>query len=636
LSQELSLFSKPVVPFAGRRRFMVRREKTKWGSLDIGICYLVLFFVAGFVSPAMAQEAEDRVKVGEVVVTASRVEEPRKETTSSVVVITGEEIEKMNVQFVPDVLRRVTDLNLVQNGGEGKSTRIFLRGGSPNQTMVMLDGVKVKSTTLGQFDFAGLSVEDIERIEIVKGPQSTMYGSEAMAGVVNIITKKGRGKLRMMISQEYGSYNTYKTAGSVSGGSDAYDYRLSASYYNTDGISAAKDGSEDDGYENKTVSGKLGATLKENLAVEVTGKYWDDENDLDYGTTRDDPNHESEGERYLVAGKGAVFLVDQWEQILMVSRYSEELKERDPDALGFLNSDIISTLDTIGWQHNVYPHESYVATVGGEYRNERGENKGKFDEDIDNYAAYFNTKIKHEGLTLSGGVRYDDYETFGDEVTYRVAALDEPVEGTRFRASYATGFRAPTFKELFSPGFGNPNLKPEESYSWEVGMEQDYSDTLTVSVIYFEQHYDDLIDVIPAGTAVNIAEARVRGVESSVIVRPVAPLTLTAFYTYLDAKDEEAGGRLNLRPRDKFSAAADYASGALSLHADYLYVGKRKDVAAGRDLFAYNVVNLSGSYTWRFLAVFGRVQNVLDEDYEEAGGFGTPGVSAFGGVRLIF
>jgi vitamin B12 transporter len=318
---------------------MMRRGKRKQKDSWLKGGALALLFLTSVVSPATAQEEEDAVKVGEVVVTASRVEEPRKETTSAVVVITEEEIERMNVRFVPDVLRRVTDLNLVQSGGEGKTAVIVLRGGSPNQTVVMIDGIKVKGTTSGQFDFGGLSVEDIERIEIVKGPQSTMYGSEAMAGVVNIITKKGRGKLRAMISQEYGSHNTYKTAASASGGSDAYDYRLSASYYDTDGISTAKDGSEDDGYQNITVSGKLGAMLKENLTIEVTGKYWDDENDLDFGTsvfdpvnpTPDDPNYESEGERYLVAGKGTVFLLDQWEQIVTVSRYREELKTRDPD-----------------------------------------------------------------------------------------------------------------------------------------------------------------------------------------------------------------------------------------------------------------------------------------------------------------
>jgi vitamin B12 transporter len=509
----------------------------------------------------------------------------------------------------------------------------------------MIDGVKVKGTTSGQFDFGGLSVEDIERIEIVKGPQSTMYGSEAMAGVVNIITKKGRGKLRAMISQEYGSHNTYKTAGSVSGGSDAYDYRLSASYYDTDGISVAKDGSEDDGYQNITVSGKLGAMLKENLTVEVTGKYWDDENDLDFGTTTDDPNYESEGERYLVAGKGTVFLLDQWEQIVTVSRYREELKTRDPDPdpLGFYNSDIISTLDTIGWQHNVYPHENYVATVGGEYRNERGESKGKFDEDFDNYAAYFNTKIKHKGLILSGGVRYDDYDTFGDEVTYRVAALDEVVEGTRFRASYATGFRAPTFNELFWPGLGNLNLKPEESKAWEVGVEQDYTEKMTFSVTYFEQKYDDLIvwpfDPVTfiAKPPVNIAEAKVKGVETFASLSATDTISFGAGYTYLDAEDRENGGRLARRPRHKANVYADYAEGGLSLHADFLYVSDRKDNPfTDTILGSYEVVNLSGSYTWGFLTVFGRVENVLDEDYEEAGGFGTPGVSAFGGVKLVF
>ncbi|MBM4146651.1 MAG: TonB-dependent receptor, partial [Nitrospira sp.] len=175
--------------------------------------------------------AEEKVKLNEVVVTAARIQESIEETTSDVIVIRDDEIKKINVQFIPDVLRKVPDLNLVQNGGTGKAASVLLRGGSSTHTLIMIDGVKVNNTATGSFDFSGIKVDDIERIEIVKGPQSTIYGSEAMAGVINIITNKGQDKPKTDLSFEAGSYGTYNPALTVSGTIKAVDYRLSTNYF---------------------------------------------------------------------------------------------------------------------------------------------------------------------------------------------------------------------------------------------------------------------------------------------------------------------------------------------------------------------------------------------------------------------
>ncbi len=210
----------------------------------------------------------DPIKIKEVVVSASKLEEPVEETTSSVVVISRETIESKGAGFAVDVLKDIPEINLIQSGGQGKLADVVLRGGAPSQVTVLIDGVKTKITTTGTFDFSGITVDDIERIEIVKGPQSTIYGSEAMAGVINIITKKGKGKPHADFSMEGGSFGTHKTAGTVSGGSKLIDYRFSGAYLTTDGISLAKNDNaeERDGYRNASASTKIKIRPVANLA----------------------------------------------------------------------------------------------------------------------------------------------------------------------------------------------------------------------------------------------------------------------------------------------------------------------------------------------------------------------------------
>ncbi len=588
--------------------------------------------------------AEETVKVEEVVVTASRLEEPQEETTSEIIVITAEEIERTNAQKVPDVLMNVADLNIPQNGGKGKTAEVLLRGGAPRHTLVMIDGVKVNSPTTGGFDFGGLDVDDIERIEIVKGPQSTMYGSEAMTGVIHIITKKGKGKPRTTASVEGGSFGTFKPSVGVSGGTDTVHYRFNASYFKNSGISAARGGAEDDGYKNAYFSGKVGAKLGEKAEVEVAGNYYYDRTELDsfdfFLGPVDDLTYATWGHHYTVSGKGKLYLLDRWEQILTLSSASDLWRSRNL-TVDFLNSDIETFRNTVEWQHNLYLTDAYTLTGGVEYREEKGENVGNFESTIDDAAVYINNKLKlfEDALVLNAGLRYDDHETFGNETTYRVGAVYSVERlGLRLRGSYGTGFRAPSFNELFFPDFGNPDLKPEESKAWEVGFEKDFSNRVTVRATYFHQDFENLIEfdgiTFMAG---NVAEARAEGVETGIAVRVTDEIDVSADYSFLDAEDEATGSRLNRRPEDKVVVGAGYHGERLSLDADLIYVGEVFDVPAGRDLDSYAVVNVSGSFdAAKDLTVFARIENLFDEDYETAGNFSSPGFSLFGGIKASF
>lgn len=605
------------------------------------LCLLLLFMVSS-VRPG---GAEEKIKLEEVVVTAAKVEEAVEETTSDVIVIKAGEIKKMNIRFVSDVFRDIPEINLVQNGGSGGTATVFLRGADPKHSLVMIDGIKVKSTTTGSFDFSGLNVDDIERIEIVKGPQSTLYGSEAMGGVINIITRKGEGKPKLYSSFEAGSYGTYKPSVSISGGSKQLDYRLTGSYYYTDGFSSAKSGVEKDGYRDAAISGKFGLKPSEKVEFEFSGKYYYDRTELDgfnYVKRQaiDDTNYVQRGNHYMLSGKGKFYIIKNWEQILTLSTVKDALKAKDPDTAGN-NYEITTGMGTIDWQHNLYFSDVYVLTGGAEYRNERGRNEGNFDDSVNNRALYLNNKLKlfSENLILNAGLRYDNHETAGSKTTYRVGALYDikPID-LKIKGSHGTGFRAPSLNELFYPFYGNLTLKPEESTAWDIGFEKGIlKDRASVSLTYFEQRYKNLIQTDSATwLAANIARSEIKGVETAAKLKVMDHVNLKAGYTYLNAKDMDTGQRLSRRPEDKYNLGAEFFTKEMSLLASYTFVGKRYDSSVRRNLESYTLVNLSGDYKIsKWLTVFARVDNLFNKQYEEAGSYKTPGFSIYGGVKVV-
>jgi vitamin B12 transporter len=602
---------------------------------------LVLFFV---VSPVWAED--DSLKIREVVISASKIEEPAEETTSRVIILPRKVIESKGAQFIGDVLKDVPEINLIQSGGQGKLADVILRGGSPSQVLVMIDGIKVKLTTTGTFDFSGITADDVERIEIVKGPQSTIYGSEAMAGVINIITKKGRDKAHADLALEGGSFGTYKTSATVSGASKIVDYRVTASYFNTDGISISKRGDEKDGYKNASFSTKLGIKPSDIFNLEFTGRYYYDRSELDgydynLRQSMDALNYIQHGHHYVLSGKGRLYLFDIWEQILTISNTKDSLKTRDTDN-AWNNYDIITGMETIDWQNNLYLSDSYTLTAGFENRLEKGENIGNFSRKIYNNAVYFNNKLSlfEDWLHVDAGIRYDDHETFGDKYTYRLGAVyDIKPADFRILANYGTGFRAPTFNELFWPadpiwgGGGNPDLKPEETDSWEAGIEKDFLNKKVIfTATYFDQKYDNLISGWPP---VNISKAEVKGIEAGISAKPTDHLTVWTVYTYMDTEDKDTGQHLVRRPKDKFNVTAEYSVEGLTLLAGYTFVGEVFDTIAQRNLESYSLINISGDYKLtKNIKLFGRIDNLLDEDYESAGGYNSPGFSVFTGVKF--
>lgn len=617
-----------------------------------------------------------------IIVTATKLETPAKEVASSVTIVTEEEIQSKQHTSVLETLRDVPGVDVVRQGGPGQQTSVFIRGANSHHTLILIDGIELNdpSTPSRAFDFAHLTTDNIERIEILRGPNSTLYGSDALGGVINVITKRGQGSPRLTVSAEGGSYETYREKVELSGGSDLINYNLTASYLESNGIWSAshKDGnSERDGYDNLSVSSRIGLTPTDYFDIDFFLRYTKADTDIDAypGPLGDDPNYTSAFESIALRTQAGLFLFDDlWEQKLgfSLTDYDRE-NDNKPDPLkpdDIDKSSYESTIYKIDWQNNLYLHKYNTLTLGLDYEKERANARSlgtftsygmPFSVDSEmgskktHTIGYFiqdQVKIWDSFFTTLG-FRIDDHNKFGSEATYRITStyLIEPT-GTKLKATYGTGFKAPTIFQLYSPDYGNQDLKPEEVKGWDVGLEQTFFHGKSlVTFTYFENDFENLIDTAVNETTsvfefLNIEEAKTKGIEITASLEPTKNTTLKLSYVYTEAKDEKEDERLVRRPRDKFSLDINQRfldKGNINLNI--LYVGEREDkffneatFEGGRiDLSSYTLVNLAASYNVsERLRLFGRVDNLFDKEYVELWGYDTAGISGYAGAEYTF
>lgn len=626
-----------------------------------------LMLLVLFPLPILAQEKE--VTLEQVVVTATRVETPIEEIASSVTVISSHEIERKQKATVLEVLRGTPGLDVVQSGGPGRGTSVFLRGANSEHTLVMIDGVEVNDPISPgrSFDFAHLTVDNIERIEVIRGPQSTLYGSDAIGGVIHIITKKGEGKPKFFLSAEGGSYTTFRESTGVSGGNKWVNYSLGLSRFDAEGISAAnkKDGNyEKDGYKNTSLSTRLGFTPLENLNIDFILRYIDAKAETDNfgGVGGDDPNNVQESKQFLFKTQVGLSLLNHfWNQKLgfVINTHNRDSKNKK-DAqhpFDFSKGHYDGQLLKFDWQHTLNLHKTNALTFGFEFEEEEGESKWEdqwgvsiFPKKTANIKGYYiQDQIKlWDRFFTTIGVRIDDHSRFGTETTYRIAPAYLIKEtDTKIKGTFGAGFKAPSLYQLFAPAtlwgpIGNKDLKPEKSKGWDFGIEQDLlKHKVSFGATYFRNDFKDLIDFDFSKGYVNIAKAKTEGTELFASVKPIDNLTARINYTYTDTEDKKTGKPLLRRPRNKMGLDLNYHfldKGNVNLGA--IYVGKRDDwkpyPVLGK-IGGYTLVNLAASYDiTKNFQIFGRVDNLFDKDYVEVSGYGTPGLSFFGGIKLSF
>ncbi|OGR83903.1 MAG: hypothetical protein A2902_05380 [Elusimicrobia bacterium RIFCSPLOWO2_01_FULL_64_13] len=635
---------------------------------------LIVSIAAGVLSAGGNARTETmeggRIFVAEpLVVTANRLATPPEEVASSFYVITREEIEAKQKSSVLELLRGAPALDVVQSGGAGKTTSIFIRGANSEHTLVMLDGVEMNDPMSAgrSYDFAHLGTENIDRIEIIRGPQSTLYGSDALGGVINIITRRGENKIGITAVAEGGSFETYRQQVDANGGNPRLNYSLGVSRVKTSGISSALAGGsasfEKDGYENTSLSTRFGLTPSESFDFETVFKFFDAKADIDNGAAQDDPNHRSNAREVLFKSQAGLKLFDEaWKQKLSFSlsdHHQDVDNGFDADHPNDRSSTVFdSRLYRVDWQNDLQLHEANTLTLGLEAQEERGESDSFFESSFGTFTSNFGReKARTNGLYVQDqlklwdsffatlGGRVDDHERFGSKTTYRFgsAYVFQPTSG-KVKGTYGTGFKAPSLFQLHS-AFGDKDLRPEESIGWDVGLEQPFFDErASLGAAYFRNDFKDLIDFDPAASRyANTVNARSSGVEAFAQARPFGPLRVRLDYTHTSTENKSTGQELLRRPRNKFGASSQYNFPKRQAYVNLgvVFVGRRDDLDFDTGervrLKDYTLVNLAGGFeTVKNFKLFGRIENLLDQKYEEVAGFGTPGISGFAGVKWTY
>ncbi len=568
----------------------------------------------------------------ELVVQSTRIEIPLDLMSSSVEVITLEELQASGVSYVSDALLLQPGISGSRSGGPGQATQIYLRGAKPQHTLILVDGVRMNGQLdLNGYDLANLDLNSVERIEILKGPQSTLYGSDAMAGVINIITTKSKTP-RRYIQHELGRYGTDYTTAGMSGGTEKLAYTLSYSDYSNEGFSSLKNNKETDALDNETFFARIDNTFSERTQGYVNLRYIDaiGQYDDQFGSSHSANFYDKKQliTRFAIEHT----ITDTLRTQVGISYFDLERSEHSAWGVSEYLSDTLS----YDWNLTAQPNSKNTLLLGLE-GHEDAYAFSSSTGDLNNHA--FLALWQHQpnaGTALSLSAREDNHSQFGSAFTYQ-GGLHHTLSksDTRLYASYGTGFKAPTSYQSYN----NPTLKAEQSEGWEIGFEQPFLDNqLQLELAIFQKDYSQFIDYVrwesgPIYTNANTALSD--GFEAGLTLYPNDTLIVQVGYSYLDNDSLDSSFTLR-RPTHKLDSTLRWlATDKLQLTALISYVGRRQGVPS--EMESYVPIQLSARYQADdTLTLFARVENLLDKEYEPANGYNTPRRGIYGGVRIDF
>ncbi|HSA95625.1 MAG TPA: TonB-dependent receptor [Acidobacteriota bacterium] len=611
----------------------------------------------------------------DVVVTATRLETPERKVGSSLTVVTGDALVRTGEPFVLDALEAVLGVVTSRNGGPGAAASVSVRGAGSEHTLFLLDGLELNDpiNPARSFDLAHLALSEVERIEVLRGPQGLLYGSDALGGVINIITRTGRGRPRFTLASSADTLGTLSADASVAGSSEKAEYSLAIFHERTPGISAASSAFpgnvEKDGYRHLSLSGRIGYAFRPATSLTLFLRAVTARTELDNfgGPGGDDPNSRQDyGTLQARTQLRDLSRGGRWERTLNLSWLGSRRDHLNPtDAThpddreeGSYRSDLFK----LDWQNNLFLAPTHTLTAGLELEEERGRSdytaEGAWGVSESSFPS---ARAGSAGLYLldhweagdrffvTAGVRAETHRRTGAALTFRVApAYLIAATGTRLKASFGTGFKSPSLYQLFAPAtswgpVGNPDLRPERATGLDAGIEQRLAGgRFILGVTWFQNRLRDLVDFDYQAGYINIGRARLEGLEASAEFRPAEGFHIGAAYTRLSARDLDAGTDLLRRPRNKLSAdASARLFGRFDLAASLLWVGRRLD----RDFSSYPTATVAlpgyvlldavlsvplGSG----LEVFVRADNLLGTRYETVWGYGSPGRALRTGLRL--
>ena len=612
-------------------------------------------------STSVSPNGDELPEAEPVVVSATRFDIPLDQLPASASVISSEDLEQKQIERVSDALREVPGLAVVQTGTPGQLTSVFTRGLNSAHTQVLLDGIPINQGLAGQFDFANLTTDNIDRIEVVRGPQSTIYGPRALAGVIQIFTKQGNGTPGVTLTEEGGTYDTFRETLASDGKIDVFDYSIGVSRLDTDN---ARPNNQ---YRNTAEIADLGLSLTDNLRVGALITYSLSDTGNPNTIFNPKPFDNFLTEKWLIGPHVDWKATDWWEHKIIFD-YDHERQVNDPNFDGFLPGTTfigptraLFRRTQLDYQNDLRPTSWLTLTSGFFFSHVEAGQERPFvsqafgpqptfiSDRTTETAGYLEATLTpiHNLIFVAGG-RIDHFNQFGDVWTYRVASsykIDKT--DTTLHASVATGFSPPSSQDKI---FGNnPNLDPEKDFGWDAGVEQRLWDRrVAVGATYFHNDLSNVIGFNGLFQTLNLGAAETQGVETELRATPVKDLILTASYTYLEAEKTDnaniaqpQGSRLPRRPRNEVYVSGSYLWwGKLRTTVEAKFVNAREELNFGRpnfDIEDYSFVNIAAEYEINpHMSIFGRVDNLTGEHYAEVFGFPNLGTAAYAGMKLRF
>jgi len=588
------------------------------------------------VSPLVLADETD--SLDSIVVTADRKAQTVDATLAPVSVITRKDIEKYQATSIPEVLRRVPGINIVNSGGMGKITSVFLRGTNSDHLLVLVDGVKMGSATLGSVAFEDIPLDQVERIEVVRGPRSSLYGSEAIGGVIQIFTRKGGKGFHPEISVSAGSHNTQKADVNLAGGDQNTWYNLNAGHTQTDGINVCSSTTSGcyanqpdlDGYRRESASLRVGHHFEDGTTAEVSALNATGNNHYD-GTSSNEDNFTQQA----ISGKLKKQVTEKIKLSAQLGQSRDEMSNLlngVPVKLG--NGRTYNTRrDTASLQADIQTGKASSLSIGVDQQHDA----------VDSDLPYTVTSRKDDGIftayqqqfganKLDISARHDDNEQFGKHNTGGIAIGHDINDSLRVKASYGTAFKAPTFNQLYYPGFGAPNLQPEQSKNTEIGLSGKLGEGKTSwSANAFSNSIDNLISYPPPTYQISqTAKARIQGMELGAKTQ-LAGFDISSNITLQNPKDANAHQLLASRPKHIANVDVDRRFGKFSAGATVHGESKRYSDTANTESAAlpgYGTLDLRTDYKlskdWTVGAKFG---NVLNKHYQTNAGYNQDGAN---------
>ena len=622
---------------------------------SVNMRQLALPVIAGLtVTSAVAQTTppanSETNRMTEVVITATKIAQPIEQTAAAVSIISRADIEEKKFSNLAEALEDIPSLSVVRNGTPGQVTSVFLRGTESNHTLLTVDGRRLPSNLAGGFYYENLTLDNVDRIEVVRSPSSSIYGGDAIGGVINVITRTGRGlqKPEHEVSFEGGSFHTFRESASSRGAIGKFDYSVGLSHSN------AEYPRENNDFRLSTLRSSLGYEATDDMYFDLKTSYLQS-----YGGSPNTVGFPSLGAKLkreaVNISPGVTWDYSEMLQSKLYYSYDHQFQpSKDPSfPAPFAINRLTIDANRVEWQNNLHPAENWHIVAGFDYQDTHAERTSdgvkNIDENLSSFGLYAQNQWSPlDRVWIQNSIRYDMFSDYNNAVTWRQGvSWRVPTVDTLLYGNVSRSFSPPTIQDLYFPFSGNPNLKPERALSWEIGADQDFAEgKFGASLVWFQNNYKDFIELNPAFFPVNVPEATTEGVETAFRWVPCDKFSARFSYTYTTATDDFDNRRLIRRPRHQVKGDIRVepieqvvVTAGLSRNMDREEAAFPAPFFTRTNLDSEDYLTVRAAVTWQVnehLELWVKGENLNDDQYQQVAGFPALRAAAYGGMRVKF